>query len=71
MDELFQLVDQRFKFQGIDLARARCRLNMNQSEFAYKCGWTAQYQWNLENNCYDSISESTRNVLCDTLNTSV
>ena len=65
---LFKLVDQRFKFTGIELARARYKLNLNQSEFAYKCGWTAQYQWNLENDTYESISEATKNVIESMLN---
>jgi len=60
---MFTLVDQRFMFVGKDLARARSELNLNISEFAYKCGWTPQYQWNLENDIYESIPESTKKVI--------
>ena len=60
---MFTLVDQRFTFVGKDLARARSKQNLNISEFAYKCEWTPQYQWNLENDVYESIPESTKKVI--------
>jgi len=65
---MFKLVDQRFTFVGKELARERTKTNLNISEFAYKCGWSAQYQWALENDVYESIPEATKKVIENELN---
>ena len=62
---MFELTDKRYKIDGGKLARAREKTGLNQSEFAYSCGWTSGYQWQLENGRVDTVSEATKNVIED------
>lgn len=64
---MFTLVDTRYKIDSRKLRLAREETGKNQSEFAYACGWTPQYQWRLENDYVDSVSEATKNVIEDVL----
>lgn len=68
---IFTLVEQRYQINGKELARARDKCGLNQSEFAYQCGWSPQYQWSLENSVTMSISEGTKKVIEDVLNRAV
>ena len=60
---MFKLIDQRYQIDGRKLARARHETGRNMSEFAYLCGWTPQYQWMLENDRVDTVSEGTKKVI--------
>lgn len=60
---IFKLHDQRYSIDGRELARARAETRLNMSEFAYRCGWTCAYQWQLENDRVESVSEATKNVI--------
>lgn len=60
---MFKLVDTRYKIDGRKMARARERVGLNQSEFAFSCGWTSGYQWQLENDRVDTVGEATKNVI--------
>lgn len=60
---IFKLHDQRYQIDGRELARARAETGMNMSEFAYRCRWTPQYQWQLENDRVESVGEGTKNVI--------
>ena len=66
-ENLFTLIDKRYKIDGRKLAQAREAKEMNMSEFAYACDWSPQYQWQLENGRIDSICEATMNVIKDNL----
>ena len=65
---MFKLVDQRYKLDSRKLQLARERCSMNMSEFAYACGWSCGYQWQLENGRVTTISESTKKVIEGALN---
>ena len=67
MMDIFKLHDQRYSINGQELARARATTGLNMSEFAYKCGWSCSYQWQLENDLVESVAEATRNVIEGTL----
>ena len=60
---IFKMIDQRFQSNGRALARGRAATGLNMSEFAYKCGWTCSYQWKLENDRVETVSEGTKNVM--------
>ena len=60
---IFKLHDQRYSVDGRELARMRVEMGKNMSEFAHKCGWTCSYQWQLENDIVESVSEATKNVI--------
>ena len=60
---IFKLHDQRYSVDGRELARARAETGKNMSEFAYRCGWSCSYQWQLENDRVGSVSEATKNVV--------
>ena len=60
---MFKLIDQRYQLDGRELARRRHETGLNMSEFAYRCGWTCSYQWKLENDFVDTVSEGTKNVI--------
>lgn len=63
---MFTLVDRRYKINGRKLQYARENISynsMNMSQFAFACGWTCGYQWKLENNRVETISESTKKVI--------
>jgi len=60
-------MDTRYKIDGRKLSRAREK-KYNQSEMAYVCGWSPSYQWQLENDRIDTISESTKKVIEEALN---
>lgn len=64
---MFKLVDTRYKIDSEKLRLAREKKNLNQSEFAFACGWSPQYQWRLENFYVESVSEATKNVIEDVL----
>lgn len=64
---MFELVDTRYRVDGRKLARAREKAGLNQSEFAFSCGWTSGYQWQLENGRVDTVGEATKNVIEDVL----
>lgn len=63
----FKLVDTRYRVDGRELAWTREGLGLNQSQFAYACGWSSGYQWQLENGRVDSVSEATKNVIEDVI----
>ena len=63
MMSIFKLHDQRYSIDGRELARARANTGLNMSEFAWKCGWSCSYQWQLENDCVESVAEATKNVI--------
>jgi len=62
---MFKLIDTRYKIDGRRLQLTRERLGLNMSQFAYACGWSCSYQWQLENGRVDSVSEATKNVVED------
>lgn len=64
---MFTLVDTRYKIDSRKLQLAREGISLNMSEFAYACGWTPQYQWRLENDYVNAVSEATKNVIEDVL----
>ena len=64
---MFKLVDQRYNLDSRKLQLARVRALMNMSEFAYVCGWSCGYQWQLENGRVTTISESTKKVIEEAL----
>jgi len=67
---MFKLSDQRYKIDGAKLQHARENIKMNMSQFAYACGWTCGYQWQLENGRVVTVSESTKKVIEGVLNES-
>lgn len=67
MSEIFELIDTRYRIDSRSLQLKREELGLNMSQFAYACGWTCSYQWQLENDRVDSVSEATRNVVCDVI----
>ena len=60
---MFKLIDTKYRIDGRKLQLAREKLGFNQSEFAYACDWTPQYQWRLENDRVETVSEGTKNVI--------
>jgi len=60
---MFKIVDRRYAIDGRKLQLAREEKGLNKSEFAYICGWTAGYQWQIENGEHYTVSESTKNVI--------
>ena len=64
---MFKLTDTRYKIDGRKLQLAREKTGLNMSEFAYACDWSPQYQWQLENDRVDAVSEATKNVIEDAL----
>ena len=64
---MFELIDHRYKLDCFALSDAREALDLTRGEFAHACGWSYQYQWRLEAGMYETISESTKNVIEDVL----
>ena len=60
---MFKLVDKRYAVDGRKVRIAREKKGLNLSEFAYICGWSPGYQWQIEDGCHRTISESTKNVI--------
>ena len=64
---MFELVDTKYKIDSRKLQLAREKSGYNMSQFAYACGWTTGYQWQLENDRVDAVSEATKNIIEDVL----
>ena len=60
---MFKLVDKRYSFDGGELWSARDEAEITQVEFATFCGWSAQYQWRLENGLVETIGDAARCAL--------
>ncbi len=60
---IFELHDRRYRVDGRELARARAKTGLDMSEFAYRCGWSCSYQWQLENDRVETVAEATKNVV--------
>lgn len=60
---IFKIIDKRYQIDGRELARSRAKTSLNMSEFAYRCGWSCSYQWKLENDRVDTLSEGAKKVI--------
>ncbi len=64
---MFKLIDTRYKIDGRRLQLAREEMGLNMSQFAYACDWSCSYQWQLENDRVEAVSEATKNVIEDVI----
>jgi len=57
--QIFTPAEPRFYINNGALRDARLKLMLTQEQFAVKCGWSAAYQWKLEN-VIDEVNEFTK-----------
>jgi transcriptional regulator with XRE-family HTH domain len=60
---MFRLAERRYYLDGPRLRAERHRLGFTVKEFAGQCGWSHQYQSQLECGLHVTVSEETRNVV--------
>ena len=65
---MFKCVDKRYIVQSNDVIIAREKCKLSQTKFAALCGWSPQYQWQLENNKVPSIKEKCKSIIERVLN---
>ena len=57
---MFTCVEQRFAFNPKDIYEARKKCELNLRQFSDVCGWSAQYQWKIENGKVNTINETAK-----------
>ena len=60
---MFTCVEQRFVFNPKDIYEARKKCGLNLRQFSDVYGWSAQYQWKLENGLVKTINETAKLVI--------
>jgi len=65
---IFKVHSIRYSIDGAELKRQRKIAGIKSASFADKCGWSPTYQCMLENNTWDTVCESTVNVIMSVLN---
>ena len=65
---MFIPANQRYIIKIGELVAARKKIGLSQTNFAKLCGWSPQYQWQLENCKKVSINENTKSVIERALN---
>lgn len=58
-DRIFPATERRYTFNLLPFIISRKAVNLTAEEFAAKIGWSTTYQYKLEANVFDTISEKT------------
>ena len=61
--DIFKVIEIRYSINAAKLKAKRQQLALKQREFAALCGWTRQYQNQLENGIFDTVSEETAEIV--------
>lgn len=64
MDDMFGKNPQVVPFFGRALGRNRRQTGVSQVEFARRCGWSQQYQSQLESGQWQTVTVDTAKVIC-------
>jgi len=64
---IFKVHSIRYSIDGAELKRQRKIAGIKSASFADQCGWSPTYQCMLENNTWDTVCESTVNVILSVL----